>query len=567
MTDILRITTMLFLSASAWLATAQDPITRFEAEDGILHGVSIATSTPGYSGSGYVTGFDSKSDYVELTLHVERGALYRLVVRYSSPSGQRTQDLFINAIGPHPVTFEITASNEWKEQEVGIYRLNGGANTIKLQSDWGYMDVDEFVLYDAEEPVYDIATSLVDAEANEDVVALYDFMRFHFGERVMSGQTNDGYDDVVDLTGVHPMIRTYDLAEYTEGYPYAWDNSIGGHAFGAVDNGLVEKAIAWHQETGGNGIVNWQWHWCSPSGGRPGVNTFYTENTSFDVREAVKAGTDEYALVIRDIDAVAVQLQKMSDAGVPILWRPLHEAGGAWFWWGAHGAGPCLALWDIIYDRLTNHHGLHNLIWVWSTPEEDWYPGNETVDIIGYDSYPGGFNYVSRTQMYDQLYRITEGKKMIAMTENGPIPDISTTFRHHAPWSMFMSWSDLVFEQNSDEHIQAMYAHWRVLTLDEEYNVLVREEVEEVEEPEEPVLDIRQESGALQLYPNPARDRVRVLGGRFVDLAVYDMTGRSVGEWPQQADTVDVSGLSDGHYMMVFQNGEIVERLQLIIRH
>ena len=33
-----------------------------------------------------------------------------------------------------------------------------------------------------------------------------------------------------------------------------------------------------------------------------------------------------YRLLIRDIDAIAVQLRKFADAGVSVLWRPLHDA-------------------------------------------------------------------------------------------------------------------------------------------------------------------------------------------------------------------------------------------------
>ena len=99
---------------------------------------------------------------------------------------------------------------------------------------------------------------------------------------------------------------------------------------------------------------------------------------------------------------------KLKAAGVPILWRPLHEAGGKWFWWGAKGADACKKLYDIMRDRLINHHKLDNLIWVWSTPESDWYPGNEKVDIIGYDNYPGAHNYDCNTNMYNQLGTMTK---------------------------------------------------------------------------------------------------------------------------------------------------------------
>ena len=110
-----------------------------------------------------------------------------------------------------------------------------------------------------------------------------------------------------------------------------------------------------------------------------------------------------------------------------------------------------------MYNRLTNYHGLNNLIWVWSTPEPTWYPGNSKVDVIGYDSYPGAYNYTTQKSIFDQLYTIVGGQKLIAMTENGPIPDIALSFSQDAPWSYFMSWVDLVATQNTNTHIIASY--------------------------------------------------------------------------------------------------------------
>lgn len=566
MIKLTRTAAILCLSLSAFLGQAQDPIASVEAENGQFNGVQKSTTTGGYSGTGYVTGFDQNSDYVEVTLNISQGDLYRLEIGYNS-SGNKTQYLYVNDEGPYPILFET--SGGWSSQASGSYRFKSGKNTLKLQSGWGYMDVDNFVIYPALDKTYNVATSLIDPEANEDAVALYDFMLEHFGTRVISGQTNDTYEDLADEAGYRPLMRTFDMQSYTEGYTYAWDNNIGGHTFGAVDNGQVDAAIAWHEETGGQGIVNWQWHWHSPSGGTAGTNSFYSDQTSFDVREAVKKGTDEYDLIIRDIDAIAVQLKKLSDAGVPMIWRPLHEAGGAWFWWGAQGAEPCLALWDIVYDRLQNHHGIHNLIWSWSTPEHDWYPGNDKVDFIGYDSYPGANNYVSPTQMYDQLYEITGGEKIIAMTENGPIPDLKNSFALEAPWSMFMSWSNLVFEQNQTAHLREVYAYWRVLVFDQNYNLIVRAEEDETIEPQEPVLVVRDDLKVnVLIYPNPADQYIKVRGLDHLDMWVYDLSGRLAASYlNQSADRINVSQLRNGQYLVIVRSEGKEERLPMLILH
>lgn len=51
------------------------------------------------------------------------------------------------------------------------------------------------------------------------------------------------------------------------------------------------------------------------------------------------------------------------EAGVPVLWRPLHESSGGWFWWGAKGAEPFRQLWIYLYNELTCTYGCNNLIW------------------------------------------------------------------------------------------------------------------------------------------------------------------------------------------------------------
>lgn len=97
-----------------------------------------------------------------------------------------------------------------------------------------------------------------------------------------------------------------------------------------------------------------------------------------------------------------MELLKLQKAGVPVLWRPLHEAEGKWFWWGAKGPEACKKLWALVYDRLTKHHKVNNLIWTWNSVASDWYPGPSTVDVLSTDVYAQGdhgVSFRSRCQM------------------------------------------------------------------------------------------------------------------------------------------------------------------------
>lgn len=434
-----------------------------EAETGTRNGLVVASVISGYSGSGYVNGFDASGDMLTLSVNVATKGMYRIVIR--TAGDEVHQDLIVNN---YTSQISYPESAGFTDTDAGGFLLNAGANTLALRWNNGDRSIDRIEVYRMPDNEFTIDEALTDANATAKTKDLYKFLQYQFGERIISGQTYTDYNEVKTLTSKSPMLIAGDFQHYTQGYAYWWQD--GHHTFGYdINDNTVNSLINWYNNANGKGIISMHWHWHSPSAGlssTAGTNTFYTDETTFDITQAVIPGTDEYAFVIRDIDSIASQLKKFQNAGIPILWRPLHEAGGGWFWWGAKGAAPCLALWDILRDRLINHHNLHNLIWVWSSPEPEWYPGNDKVDFIGYDSYPGSKNYTIQKDMFDNLNTITRGRKLIALTENGPIPDIDACLREDAPWLYFMSWTDLVFEQNSAQHLQDVYHNPMVLTLE-----------------------------------------------------------------------------------------------------
>lgn len=92
------------------------------------------------------------------------------------------------------------------------------------------------------------------------------------------------------------------------------------------------------------------------------------------------------------LDEVAAQLQRFEDAGAVVLWRPLHEANGGWFWWGAGSDADYVALWRDMHTYFTKVKGLSNLVWVYAPNArfsrfDTMYPGSEYVDVVGLDYY------------------------------------------------------------------------------------------------------------------------------------------------------------------------------------
>lgn len=529
-------------------AQTETPVDSAEAEKGILSGVNVSSSVSGYSGTGYVTGLDKSTDKITVTLNAPVKAFYQLVIRYNSTSGDKTQNLIVNNGGASSVVFMKTT--KWTEIEVGKYLLNAGSNTITIQSSWGWMDIDKFSIYNAAKNSYTIVPDLVNPNATKEAKSLYQFLLSKFNSKIISGQTNSSYNEVKSIGGQSPMIKGYDFQHYTQGYAYKWSN--GAHTFGWEDDGSVKQAIDWYKSTAGKGIVTFQWHWHSPLGGKAGTNTFYTSQTTFDVTKAVQSGTIENTLVLRDIDSIATQLNRFQAAGVPILWRPLHEAGGTWFWWGAKGPQACKDLFFIIYNRLTNFHHLNNLIWVWSTPEEDWYPGNNFIDILGHDSYPGVYNYDIQKNSFDRIYKLSEGKKLIAMTENGPIPNPDDCLALDAPWSYFMSWSDLVTAQNSNQHIIDVFTNPNVLTLE---NPTAVNEIK------------TGKNSVYQIFPNPAQEKVSLTGSDFDRVEVLNMKGRIVFSATKPVSSIQTGKYANGMYIVNVYKDQTVFRQKLIVRN
>ena len=176
---------------------------------------------------------------------------------------------------------------------------------------------------------------------------------------------------------------------------------------------------------------------------------------------------------------IAQQLTILRDNGVPVLFRPLHEASGGWFWWGAADAESYKKLYITMYEKFTKEYGLNNLIWVWNGQDARWYPGDEYVDIIGEDVYPGEHVYTSQISKYlNAATNYSEEPKLVYMTENGCIFDPDLAIRDGAMWGMWSTWQGefvakstaihTLSEQYTEESmLRKAYEHEAVVTLDE----------------------------------------------------------------------------------------------------
>lgn len=448
-------------------ALAQAPI-RIEAEAGRLQGVQAASSIAGFSGKGYVTGWDQEGDRVTLNVNAKAG-LYRLAIRYHAAQEKGFQV----GVNGHSTTgmFAPTGSG-WATKKAGLFELKNGINAITFDKNWGWFEVDWIELKPVRDPpsAQKPPAKTADFYATPKTKALFAYLVKQYGEATLSGQY--GAEDnafIKQHTGKTPAIMGGDFMEY----------SPSRAERGADAKNETERLIAAAKK---GQIVTISWHWNAPTKlldkmikdaqGR-GVDAkwykgFYSNATTFDLAAALAdRNSQDFKLLLRDIDAIALQLKKLAKAGVPVLWRPLHEADGGWFWWGAKGPLPYKTLWRLMFDRLTNRHKLHNLIWVANVVKIAWYPGDDVVDIVGVDAYPPDVaDPLSGT--WEELQGYFMGRKLLAITEFGGVPDPERAFRFGARWSYFVSWlGDMGPKKMSPAELKRIYGSKRLVVREE----------------------------------------------------------------------------------------------------
>ena len=164
--------------------------------------------------------------------------------------------------------------------------------------------------------------------------------------------------------------------------------------------------------------------------------------TTFDPSQVLEENSWQQRFFYDDLEKLADYMKPISDAGIPVIWRPFHEASGGWFWWGSKEPEVYKQLWKMMYEYLIEKRKLNNLIWVWTSDskgnDEEWFPGNEYVDIIGRDLY----NVSDVDEFVNEFYNLAEKypNMMIALTECGEISNISDIWEAGAKWAWFMPW-------------------------------------------------------------------------------------------------------------------------------
>ena len=304
----------------------------------------------------------------------------------------------------------------------------------------------------------DVSYTPVNANATEGAQKLYNFLATNYGVKTVSGMmtgdvsssTLKELPDVTEFykkTGKYPALVGFDFL-FATGVKASddWYQSYTQMALEAAKD-------LWNQ----GGIPAFTWHWKDPS---DQIDAFYTksgnanEYTEFDFTQGFtdpsctvnctwNTSSETYQQLVNDIDEIADMFLGLQEAGVAAIFRPLHEASGKWFWWGSKGGAAFQALYNLVYDEMVTVKGVNNLVWVWNPEYSNdigWNPGASKYDIISLDIYEAWDYSTKYTKAYSELLTNFGSDKILAVSENGSIPDISVMKSNNIAWSWWMPW-------------------------------------------------------------------------------------------------------------------------------
>ncbi|KRE52040.1 TIM-barrel domain-containing protein [Paenibacillus sp. Soil724D2] len=107
----------------------------YEAEFGTQSGVTTNTNHTGYTGTGFVDGFETLGDNVTFDVSVKAAGTYTMKVRYSSGAGNGSRAIYVNNTKVTDLALPQTTNwDTWGTAAVSV-SLSAGLNTVKVSYD------------------------------------------------------------------------------------------------------------------------------------------------------------------------------------------------------------------------------------------------------------------------------------------------------------------------------------------------------------------------------------------------------------------------------------------------
>lgn len=312
----------------------------------------------------------------------------------------------------------------------------------------------------------DIRKVLTDAA--DSGVPLYghqDDLMYGHSWRVTADECEFDRSDVYATAGAYPFILGLDLG----GIELDNCENLDGNDFTAM-----RRAALKHWQRGG--LLALSWHSRNPLTG--GDSWDVSDDTTV---ESILPGGIMHDKFMGWLDKVCdyiISLRDDDGRQIPVIWRPLHEHNGDWFWWCASecSAEQYNSLWIMMHDYMTKVRKVGGLMWEISPGSLgldlliERYPGDEYVDIIGLDCYCHGDaslentipDYIAKVRAsLDFLKDFASSRnKILAFSETGyeSIPDAEWWSKALAPAlegypvSYVLTWRNANDEGKRDWH-------------------------------------------------------------------------------------------------------------------
>lgn len=263
-------------------------------------------------------------------------------------------------------------------------------------------------------PKEDIANRKMptDKNATKETVALYNRLFAIMDKGIMVGHQDDlayghgwykeaGRSDVKDMVGDYPAVIGWELGHVELGVAYNLDSiyfsDMKRYIKETHDRGSI-TTLSWH----GDNIV--------------------TGNTAWDcaqdsvVRTILPNGSnhEKYLMWLDCVADFFLDLKDDNGNPIPVVFRMYHEHTGDWFWWCKKQCTPeeYKQLWIMTVEHLRDKKNVHNLLYAYSpaavADEAEFferYPGDNYVDIVGYDCYAQGTSAENVQRYKDDMSR------------------------------------------------------------------------------------------------------------------------------------------------------------------
>lgn len=247
---------------------------------------------------------------------------------------------------------------------------------------------------------------LTDPKATDSAKALYAYLqKLDESNQVLFGHQNDvsksvspeaKLGDVQDVTGSVSGIFGIDSLAL-----------LGSEAGGTDAKTALDNSVKYSKTAADNGaIITLSTHMPNFTNAKitkneDGTYNFYNcdfaeaKDTSNESLKKILPGGEKNDVYRAYLDTIAAYAKELETKNIPILFRPLHENTGSWFWWGStNSAESYKSLYRYTRDYLESKD-VHNMLYVYSpngplTSEEEYltrYPGDEYVDILAFDYY------------------------------------------------------------------------------------------------------------------------------------------------------------------------------------